>query len=140
MRNQITLIDNLEYFENKGLLFTQINLGELIAKNYVSNPKRFMDEISFDAKCYLRKLVDTALEANLTNILFSNIGILLEKDFGLDVPKFFLDYAKDGYEVYILKQFSVISNSQIVWQVESSNRINFESGVLHIIGDEDEIF
>lgn len=140
MRNQITLIDNLEFFENKGLLFTQINLGELIAINYVSNPKRFMDEISFDSKSYLRKLVDTALEANLTNILFSNIGILLEKDLELDIPKFFLDYAKDGYEVYILKQFSVISNSQIVWQVESSNRINFESGVLHIIGDEDEIF
>ena len=69
--------------------------------------------------------------------IFSNLGILLEKDFALDVPRFFLEYAKD-YQVFVLQgPFNIVDRNKLVWNVDNpENKIEFAQGVIENLNQE----
>lgn len=75
-------------------------------------------ESKFDAFYYFRQIIDSVIEPSKTRLVFTNLGILLEKDFSLDVPKFLLEYAKD-YQVFVLQgPFNLIDGNKLFWNVE----------------------
>ena len=94
----------------------------------------FEKETKFDAFYYFRQIIDSVIEPNNTRIVFTNLGILLEKDFSLDVPKFLLEYAKD-YQVFILQgPFKIIDGNKIFWNIEKpESKIEFSQGVIEIL-------
>jgi hypothetical protein len=120
--------------------FSVINIGDTLAQEYQREPQNFTKEIGFDSFTYFRNIIDNLLPSNCKTIIFNNIGILCEEEFALNVPKFFLDYAKE-YEVYILWPYGIVDKRKLVWMVNSpKNNICFNEGVLELKGDEDEIF
>lgn len=113
-----------------------IDVGKLLANEYKMNPSIFEKEAKFDAFYYFRQIVDSVIEPCKTRIVFSNLGILLEKDFSLDVSKFLLEYAKD-YQVFILQRpFNIIDGNQLVWNVENpNNKIEFNRDVVEVLSE-----
>ena len=113
-----------------------IDVGKLLANEYKNRPFDFEKEAKFDAFCYFRRIIDRTIESNKTRIVFSNLGILLEKDFSLDVSKFLLEYAKD-YQVFVLQgPFNFIDGNKLVWNVENpNNKIEFNQGVVELLSE-----
>lgn len=134
MRNKI--------YVTKGVPFSQqdqcctIDVGKLLANEYKKNPSDFEKEAKFDASYYFRRIIDSTIESNKTRIVFSNLGILLEKDFSLDVSKFLLEYAKD-YQVFVMQgPFYLIDGNKLVWNVEKpNNKIEFNRGVVEVLSE-----
>lgn len=134
MRNKI--------YVTKGVPFSQqaqcctIDVGKLLANEYKKNPSDFEKEAKFDAFYYFRRIIDSTIESNKTRIVFSNLGILLEKDFSLDVSKFLLEYAKD-YQVFVMQgPFNLIDGNKLVWNVEKpNNKIEFNRGVVEVLSE-----
>ena len=113
-----------------------INIGKVLANAYTNNLSTFEKESKFDAFYYFRRIIDGIIEPSKTRIVFTNLGILLEKDFSLDVPKFLLEYAKD-YQVFILQgPFNIIDGNKLVWNVENpNNKIEFNRGVVEVLSE-----
>jgi len=108
-----------------------IDVGKVLANEYKKNPLDFEKESKFDAFYYFRQIIDSVIEPSKTRIVFTNLGILLEKDFSLDVPKFLLEYAKD-YQVFVLQgPFNLIDGNKLFWNIERpESKIEFSKGVI----------
>lgn len=114
-----------------------IDVGKVIANDYKNNPMVFEKETKLDAFYYFRQIIDSIIEPNKTRIVFTNLGILLEKDFSLDVPKFLLEYAKD-YQVFILQgPFNIVDGNKLVWNIDKpESKIEFSQGVIETLNQE----
>lgn len=134
MRNKIYVTKNVPISLQKQCC--SIDVGYLLANEYKLNSCEFEKEAKFDAFTYFRKIIDKEIEINTTRIVFSNLGILLEKDFALDVSKILLEYAKD-YQVFVISgPFNLVDETKLVWNVENpSNKIEFNKGVLELFSD-----
>ena len=113
-----------------------IDVGKVLSNAYKTNLVEFTKESKFDSFYYFRQILDGIIEPCKTRIVFSNLGILLEKDFSLDVSKFLLEYAKD-YQVFILQgPFNIIDGNKLVWNVENpNNKIEFNQGVVEVLSE-----
>ena len=134
MRNKIYLTKDIPTSQQDQCC--TIDIGKALANAYTNNPSTFEKEAKFDAFCYFRRIIDRTIESNKTRIVFSNLGILLEKDFSLDVSKFLLEYAKD-YQVFVLQgPFNFIDGNKLVWNVENpNNKIEFNQGVVEVLSE-----
>lgn len=134
MRNKIYLTKDIPTSQQDQCC--TIDIGKALANAYKNNPSTFEKEAKFDAFYYFRQIVDSVIEPCKTRIVFSNLGILLEKDFSLDVSKFLLEYAKD-YQVFILQgPFNIIDGNKLVWNVENpNNKIEFNRGVVEVLSE-----
>lgn len=114
-----------------------IDVGKVLANEYKKNPTGFEKESKFDAFYYFRQIIDSVIEPSKTRIVFTNLGILLEKDFSLDVPKFLLEYAKD-YQVFVLQgPFNLIDGNKLFWNIDKpENKIEFSQGVIETLNQE----
>lgn len=132
MRNKIYVTKEMPH-EQQDQCCT-IDVGKVLANEYKKNPSDFEKESKFDAFCYFRQIIDGVIDAGKTRIVFSNLGILLEKDFSLDVPKFLLEYAKD-YQVFVLQgPFNIIDGNRLVWNVVKPEcKIEFSQGVIETL-------
>lgn len=120
MRNKIYVTNEMPHEQQEQCC--NIDVGKVIANDYKNNPMVFEKESKFDAFYYFRQIIDSIIEPNNTRIVFTNWGILLEKDFSLDVPKFLLEYAKD-YQVFILQgPFKIIDGNKIFFYCKSYNK------------------
>lgn len=113
-----------------------IDVGKVLANAYKANPVKFEKEAKFDSYCLFRQIIDNVIEPSETRIVFSNLGILLEKEFELDVTKFLLEYAKD-YQVFVIQgPFIFVDGNKLVWNVENpDNKIEFNKGVLEVLSE-----
>lgn len=113
-----------------------IDVGKVLANAYKEKPVEFEKEAKFDAFYYFRQIISNVIEPSKTRIVFSNLGILLEKDFALDVPKFLLEYAKD-YQVFVIQgPFNFVDENKLIWNVENpNNKIEFNQGVLEVLSE-----
>ena len=111
-----------------------IDVGKVLANEYKKNPSDFEKESKFDAFYYFRQIIDSVIESSKTRIVFKNLGILLEKDFSLDVPKFLVEYAKD-YQVFVLQgTFNLIDGNKLYWNVDKpESKIEFTQGVIETL-------
>lgn len=114
-----------------------IDIGKVLANEYKKNPSDFEKESKFDAFYYFRQIIDSVIESSKTRIVFTNLGILLEKTFSLDVPKFLLEYAKD-YQFFILQgPFNIVDGNKLVWNIDKpENKIEFSQGVIETLNQE----
>ena len=114
-----------------------IDMGKVLSNAYKTNPVEFTKESKFDSFYYFRQILDGLIDNSKTRIVFSNLGILLEKDFALDVPKFLLEYAKD-YQVFILQgPFNIVDGNKLVWNIDKpENKIEFSQGVIETLSQE----
>ena len=132
MRNKIYVTKEMPH-EQQDQCCT-IDVGKILANEYKKNPSDFEKESKFDAFYYFRQIIDSVIEPSKTRIVFSNLGILLEKDFSLDVPKFLLEYAKD-YQVFVLQEpFNLIDGNKLFWNVNKpESKIEFSRGVIETL-------
>ena len=134
MRNKIYLSKIIPDSQYEQYIF--IDIGKILSTSYKEKSKVFLQESKFDAHCFFRSLLQAAFTEDKTRIVFSNIGILLEKDFALDVPRFLLEFAKD-YQVFVLQEdFRIEGGNTLVWNVENpKDKIEFSQGVLEVLND-----
>lgn len=134
MRNKIYLTKDVPKSQQEQCCV--IDVGKVLANVYKNNQQEFMAEANLDSFAYFRKIIDSIIKENKTRIVFSNIGILLESEFKLDVPKFFLEYAKD-YQVFVVQgAFNLVDGNKLVWQVENPKyQIEFNQGILEVLSD-----
>lgn len=132
MRNKIYIIKTIPSSQQEQ--YCVIDIGKVLANEYNKNPEIFEIESKFDAYSYFRKIVNSLIEPSKNKLVFANIGILLEKDFSLDVSNFLLTYTKD-YALFISQDsLKIIEGKQIVWNVEDPyNVIEFNDGVLEVL-------
>ena len=135
MRNKIYFTKELPQSQQDQCCI--IDVGKVLANAYKNNPDEFNEQSDFDAFFYFRQIIDSVIETNKTRIVFSNLGILLEKDFSLDVPKFLLEYAKD-YQVFVLQgPFNLIDGNKLFWNVDKpESKIEFSQGVIETLNQE----
>lgn len=135
MRNKIYVTKQMPYEQQDQCCF--IDVGKVLSNAYQKNSEAFTKESRFDSFNYFRQILDVAIEPEKTRIVFSNLGILLEKDFSLDVPKFLLEYAKD-YQVFILQgPFNIVDGNKLVWNIDKpENKIEFSQGVIETLNQE----
>lgn len=132
MRNKIHITSEMPLSQEEQCC--SIDVGKALACAYRNNPENFKRESRFDSFCYFRQILDSSIAPDKTRIVFSNFGILLEKYFALDVPRFFLEYAKD-YQVFILQEtFNIVDGNKIVWSIDNpENKIEFAQGVIEAL-------
>ena len=135
MRNKIFIKHNISSLLQESSCL--IDVGKILSDSYCNNSESFIREAEFDAFCYFRKIIDLIIPVGINSVCFSNIGILLEKCFSLDVSKFFLEYAKH-YQVYIAQENLFIENeTTLYWNIENpKDKIVFAQGVLEFVGDD----
>ena len=135
MRNKIYLTKKMPLEQQEQCCF--VDVGKVLSSAYKNAPVEFAKESKIDAFYYFRRIIDSFIEASKTRIVFSNLGILLEKDFALDVPKFLLEYAKD-YQVFILQgPFNIVDGNKLVWNIDKpENKIEFSQGVIETLNQE----
>ena len=135
MRNKIYVTKELPQSQQDQCCI--IDVGKVLSNAYKNNPDEFNEQSDFDAFFYFRQIIDSVIEPNKTRIVFSNLGILLEKDFSLDVPKFLLEYAKD-YQVFVLQgPFNLIDGNKLFWNVDKpESKIEFSQGVIETLNQE----
>lgn len=142
MRNKIYITKDIPSSQHEQ--FCTIDVGTVLANAYKSDPKGFEREARFDAYYLFRQLISNVIEPTRKIIVFSNLGIFLEKYFELDVSKFLLEYAKDYQIVVIQGPFNVVGGNKIVWNIENPNNIiEFDQGVLEVVNNiegKDEVF
>lgn len=134
MRNKIYITKDVPLSQQEQCC--TIDVGKVLANAYKADPKGFEKEARFDAYYLFRQLISNVIEPTKTRIVFSNLGILLEKDFELDVSKFLLEYAKD-YQVFVIQgPFNFLDGNKLVWNVENpNNKIEFNQGVLEVLSE-----
>lgn len=134
MRNKIYITKEMPHEQQEQCC--SIDVGKVLSNAYKNNPAEFTKKSKFDSFYYFRQILDGFLEPSKTRIVFTNLGILLETDFSLDVPKFLLEYAKD-YQVFILQgPFNIIDGTKLVWNVENpNNKIEFNQGVVEVLSE-----
>lgn len=134
MRNKIYITKDVPLSQQEQCC--TIDVGKVLANAYKADPKGFEKEARFDAYYLFRQLISNVIEPTKTRIVFSNLGILLEKDFELDVSKFLLEYAKD-YQVFVIQgAFNFVDGNKLVWNVENpNNKIEFNQGVLEVLSE-----
>lgn len=132
MRNKIYITKELPQSQQDQCC--TIDVGKVLANEYKKNPTDFEKESKFDAFYYFRQIIDSVIEPSKTRIVFTNLGILLEKDFSLDVPKFLLEYAKD-YQVFVLQgPFNLIDGNKLFWNVDKpESKIEFSQGIIETL-------
>lgn len=132
MRNKIYIIKNIPSPQKEQ--YCVIDIGKVLANEYNKNPEIFEIESKFDAYSYFRKIISSLIEPKKNELVFTNIGILLEKDFSLDVSNFLLAYTKD-YSLFISQDsLKIKAGKQIVWNVENPyNVIEFNDGILEVL-------
>lgn len=135
MRNKIYVTKKMPHEQQEQCC--NIDVGKVIANEYENNPIVFEKESKFDAFYYFRQIIDSVIESSKTRIVFSNLGILLEKTFSSDVPKFLLEYAKN-YQVFILQgPFNIVDGNKLVWNIDKpENKIEFSQGVIETLNQE----
>ena len=135
MRNKIYVTEKMPLEQQEQCCF--VDVGKVLSSAYKNAPVEFAKESKIDAFYYFRRIIDSFIEASKTRIVFSNLGILLEKDFALDVPKFLLEYAKD-YQVFILQgPFNIVDGNKLVWNIDKpENKIEFSQGVIETLNQE----
>lgn len=135
MRNKIYVTTKMPQSQQEQCC--SIDVGKALANAYKNNPDEFTRESKFDSFYYFRQILDNYISKDKTRIVFSNFGILLEKDFALDVPRFFLEYAKD-YQVFVLQgPFNIINGNKLVWNIDKpENKIEFAQGVIETLNQE----
>ncbi len=134
MRNKIYITKDVPLSQQEQCC--TIDVGKVLANAYKADPKGFERESKLDAYYLFRQLISNVIEPTKTRIVFSNLGILLEKDFELDVSKFLLEYAKD-YQVFVIQgPFNFVDGNKLVWNVENpNNKIEFNQGVLEVLSE-----
>lgn len=132
MRNKIHLAKDISYIQQEECCV--IDVGRILAKEAEKDFKKFVTESNFDSFIYFRQILDSFIDYKKKYLVFSNIGILLETHFSLDVPRFLLEYAKD-FQVFIIQGiFNYIDRNKLTWNVENPyNVIEFNDGVLEVI-------
>ena len=135
MRNKIYVTNEMSHEQQEQCCL--IDMGKVLSNAYKANPVEFTKESKFDSFYYFRQILDGLIDNSKTRIVFSNLGILLEKDFALDVPKFLLEYAKD-YQVFILQgPFNIVDGNKLVWNIDKpENKIEFSQGVIETVNQE----
>ena len=135
MRNKIYVTKKMPLEQQEQCCF--VDVGKVLSNAYKNVPVEFAKESKFDSFYYFRRIIDSFIEASKTRIVFSNLGILLEKTFSLDVPKFLLAYAKD-YQVFILQgPFNIVDGNKLVWNIDKpENKIEFSQGVIETLNQE----
>lgn len=135
MRNKIYVTKKMPLDQQEQCCF--VDVGKVLSNAYKNAPVEFTKESKIDSFYYFRRIIDSVIEASKTRIFFSNLGILLEKDFSLDVPKFLLEYAKD-YQVFILQgPFNIVDGNKLVWNIDKpENKIEFSQGVIETLNQE----
>lgn len=140
MRNKLYILKKHPYSQGHEQQCAYLNMGKILANAYVKDFENFVRESSFDSFSYFTQIVRDSILGDKTHLLISNFGILCEKSFSLDVAKLFLELAKD-YQVFLLWTGKIENDSTLLWNVESpKNKIEFDQGVLEIIGEDNEIF
>ncbi len=134
MRNKIYITKDVPLSQQDQCC--SIDVGKVLANAYKANPVMFEKDAKFDAYYLFRQIIDNVIEPSKTRIVFSNLGILLEKDFALDVAKFLLEYAKD-YQVFVIQgPFNFVDGNKLIWNVENpNNKIEFNQGVLEVLSE-----
>ena len=79
MRNKIYVTKEMPLEQQEQCCF--VDVGKVLSNAYKNAPVEFAKESKFDAFYYFRRIIDSFIEASKTRIVFSNLGILLEKDF-----------------------------------------------------------
>jgi hypothetical protein len=135
MRNKIYITKEMPHEQQEQCC--SIDVGKVLSNAYKNNPVEFTKESEFDSFYYFRQILDGLIAPSKTRIVFSNLGILLEKTFSLDVPKFLLAYAKD-YQVFILQgPFNIVDGNKLVWNIDKpENKIEFSQGVIETLNQE----
>ena len=135
MRNKIYITNEMPHEQQEQCCY--INVGEVLSNAYKNNPVEFTKESKFDSFYYFRQILDGLIEPCKTRIVFTNLGILLEKAFSLDVSKFLLEYAKD-YQIFILQEpFNIVDGNKLVWNIDKpENKIEFSQGVIETLNQE----
>lgn len=132
MRNKIYLTKETPISQQEQCC--NIDVGKVLANVYKLNPKEFKRESKFDSFCYFRNIINNVIKDSKTRIVFSNLGILLEKEFELDVSRFLLEYAKD-YQVFVIQgPFNLVDGNKLYWNVENpESKIEFNQGVIEVL-------
>ncbi len=135
MRNKIYITKELPQSQQDQCCI--IDVGKVLSTAYEKNPDFFTKESKFDSYTYFRDIINSLINASKTRIVFTNLGILLEEHFTLDVPKFLLEYAKD-YQVFILQEpFNIVDGNKLVWNIDKpENKIEFSQGVIETLNQE----
>ncbi len=138
MRNRISIIHNMSGM-NVGQSISIIDLGQALLAVYEKDPQDFIDESCMDAASFFKNIVNDSLASDTKGILFSNIGILQEPDFKLNVPQFLLNFSVN-YDVYLYWPYLVLEGCKLVWDASSATRtINFQPNVLNIMETDNEV-
>lgn len=134
MRNKIYITNNAPLSQQEQCCI--IDVGKVLANAYTEKTDEFKSKSKFDSFYYFRQIINNVIKSEKTRIVFSNLGILLEKDFELDVPRFLLEYAKD-YQVFVIQgAFKVIDGNKLIWNVEKpNNKIEFNQGVIEVLNE-----
>lgn len=133
MRNKIYITNNAPLSQQEQCCL--IDVGIVLANAYTEKPDEFKSKSKFDSFTYFRRIIEKNITESITRIVFFNIGILLEKEFALDVSKFFLEFAKD-YQVFLLWTGKIENNSTLIWNVEKpNNKIEFNQGVIEVLNE-----
>lgn len=131
MRNRISILRELpgKDFAPTVQVF---DIGRVLAHAYRDNADRFLDEIRIDSASFFSDAISSQLKPSTQTILFTNIGILQEHDFDLNVPKFFLDFAT-SYRVCIYWPYQVVDNRKLIFSQEfASEAIVFNPSTLEM--------
>lgn len=138
MRNRISIIHNMSGM-NVGQSISTIDLGQALLAVYERDPQDFIDESCMDAASFFKNIVNDNLASDTKGILFSNIGILQEPDFKLNVSQFLLNFSVN-YDVYLYWPYLVLEGSKLAWDASSATRtINFQPNVLNIMETDNEV-
>ena len=134
MRNKIYITNNAPLSQQEQCCI--IDVGKSISEVYMINSKNFLKEAKFDSFTYFRRIIEKNITELITRIVFFNIGILLEKEFELDVTKFLLEFAKD-FQVFVIKgAFKIVDGNKLIWNVEKpNNKIEFNQGVIEVVSE-----
>lgn len=129
MRNKIYFAQEMPLEQGKQCAF--INAGKILSLAYEEDKAKFEKESGFDSASYFREVFDSKITAETTRIVFTNLGMLLEKEFALDVPRFLLEYAKD-FQVFVVDEnLRMEDEESLVWNVGNpKDRIEFQKGVV----------
>ena len=135
MRNKIYVTKELPQSQQDQCCI--IDVGKVLSNAYKDDPAEFNEQTNFDSFYYFRQILDSMITPDKTRIVFLNLGILLEKDFALDVSRFLLEYAKD-YQVFILQgPFNIVDGNKLVWNIDKpENKIEFSQGVIETLNNQ----
>ena len=130
LKNKLFLLDELPPPESYQP-YQLIDMGALLSEVYEKDKAFFLKQVSFDAAEYFKSLVDKVLSNEIARIVFTNFGILQEKDFSLNIQKFFLDYAK-YFNVFLYWPYEVDNMEYLKWSgtTTNNNGIHFDNKIL----------